>query len=170
MGSVERATAYKTAMDNQKTLLRKANEGKKTVANDLSRVMEESQIKVFEKVGKEIDNNVDFKAQATAGRKKMNETVGTMWDSPKAKILERTMVIFNMILKRIEGRNASATIERFAELNKPENRAELLKFIEKATPEEKAVLLAASKIRDKATAAEMTGGALQLEQENNNAL
>lgn len=167
MGSTERATAYKTAMDNQKALLRKANEGKKTVANELSTVMEKEQIKVFDKVGKEIDNNVDFKAQATAGRKKMNEVVGTMWDSPKAKILERAMVIFNMILKRIEGRNASATLERFAELNKPENRPELLKFIEKATPEEKAVLLAASKIRDKAIAAEMTGGALQLDQENN---
>lgn len=162
MGSQERATAYANAVKNQALTMKKAA-GKKPIKGEFEAAMTKPQTEIISRIGKELDTNADYKSQAMAGRKKMNEIVGTMWDMPKARVLERTMVILNTILKRIEGRNASATLEYFAELSKPENRPQLLKILEKATPEEKAVLLEASKIRDKAITAVMVGGA---EQEN----
>ena len=67
-----------------------------------------------------------------------NGTVVSVHDIPKVAILERTIVVFNAIMKRVEGRNTKITLDMMAD--KFKNPAEIARIIKSATPEEAAFI------------------------------
>ena len=142
LGSKEKATQYVNAITGRGQALtqKKAAGGKKPIAGEFEAALKPEQSTLIKRIGEELDNNAKYTEQATSGAVRMNEIAGTMWNSPKVTILERGFVVFNAILKRVEGRNARITLEKLAELGKPENRAELIKILDEAMPEELAIL------------------------------
>ena len=142
MGSKEKATQYVNAITGRGQALtqKKAAGGKKPISGEFEAALKPEQSNIIKRVGDELNNNATFSEMATEGATRMNEIAGTMWNSPKVTILERGFVIFNALLKRVEGRNARVTLEKLAELGKPENRAELIKLLDEAMPEELAIL------------------------------
>ncbi|GAF73031.1 unnamed protein product, partial [marine sediment metagenome] len=64
-----------------------------------------------ENVRSEINRDIELSDQAKAGNQAMNRVVGTMYDMPKVGILERSVVIANAILKRIEGVNSDFALD-----------------------------------------------------------
>lgn len=142
LGSKEKATQYVNAITGrtQALTMKKASGGKKPIAGEFEAALKPEQSNLIKRIGEELDNNAKYSEQAISGAVRMNEMAGTMWNSPKVTILERGFVVFNAILKRVEGRNARITLEKLADLGKPENRAELVRLLDEAMPEELAIL------------------------------
>lgn len=142
LGSREKATQYVNAITGRGQALtqKKAAGGKKPIKGEFKAALKPEQENLIVRIGEELDNNAVYSEQAQIGKAKMNDLVGTMWDSPKFRVLSRPMVIINTIMKRIEGRSSAATLDELAQLGKPENRAKLIKIIDEALPEELAIL------------------------------
>ena len=135
----ERASAYATAVTNQKNTIKKA-QGRKSPYSTLDEVMSKDQMTVINKIGEELTNNAEYAKQASKGRQVMTEKVGDVTSIPKARILERTFVILNSLLMRIEGRYSKGGLDKISDLARPENRAKLIKFMDEISPQDKAIL------------------------------
>ncbi len=137
----ERASVYKTAIANEKNTIRAATD-KKLNAKELEQVMSPKQMKAMDAVGEFLDINVDAATQSTKGMKKMADITGNTSGLPRAPhILNTAFVIFNSIVKRIEGKTSSGALDRITELGKPQNRAELNALMKKLTTEERTKLI-----------------------------
>jgi len=134
LGAEERATQFATAIENANKLV-KTQTGK---TRPLQEVLTPEQMNSVNKVMNELNRDVELKYQAGKGAKAMNEAMGTMFDLPKITILERSIVIMNALLKKIEGKNVKLSLDLIAKkMKNPKEMAELLK---EASPAERAVL------------------------------
>ena len=140
--SSERATQYVNAITGrgQKLTTKKATGKTKPPRETFEEQLEPRQVELVKHVEGDLKNNALYSELADEGASKMNKIAGTAWTSEKLRILDTKMVILNNIWKRIEGRTKQSTIDRLADLNKPENRAELIKIYEEAVPVELAIL------------------------------
>lgn len=124
------------------------------------RNLTESQKQSIESVGEELYRDATMTERARLGNAAMNERMGTMYDLPKAGILERSIVIMNAILKRIEGKSTAKALDILSdEMMTSKGMAEFLKH---ATPEEAAVIKQAMKIKKQQA---KVGGAIGAAQE-----
>ena len=136
LGSVERASAFSTARANAPQTIKKATGQPRF--NKLEDVLVDKEMGVVNKVQGQLNRDVTLKQQATQGAKAMNKAMGTMFDSPRLGILERSIVIANAIMKRIEGKNTSQALNIVAD--KMMNPREMANLMKKATPKERASL------------------------------
>ena len=130
LGSQERALQFATAIDDASRLVR-SETGRKM---PLSELLKSKQLNMLKRIKRELDRDVTVKQDAVKGNQRMNEAVGTMHDIPKVTLLERAIVVFNAIMKRIEGRNHTVTLDMMAQ--KFKNPAETVKILKAATPKE----------------------------------
>ena len=163
VGSKERPAAFGTAIANEKSTLRKANNGKRPVKNELSDAMSKEQMNTINAIAKELDIDADYRAQATAGMPKAKEIINEAANIQAPHILSTPVVILNSILRRLEGKYSKAGMDRISELGRPENRGELIKVLEKATDSEKQALIDAIKTKNKTIRA---GALVSAEQED----
>ena len=68
----------------------------------------------------------------------MNEVLGSMFDVPKISILERSIVVLNALLKKIEGKNTKLSMELISE--KMSNPKEIARIMKAASPAEAKIL------------------------------
>ena len=125
LSETERPTKYNTVVD----ALTKKGEMKNLTDKQLSSKLE---------VDRQLYRDKTLSEQATKGAKAMNERMGTMFDFQKVGILERSIVIMNAILKRIEGKNSAKALDILSDsMMNPQKMAKLLK---EASPKEAAAL------------------------------
>lgn len=134
LGTQEKALQFANAADDANRLVR-SETGRNM---PLEEVLNSKQFRTVKRITSELDRDVSVKQGATKGMQRMNEVVGTMHDIPKVALLERTIVVFNAIMKRIEGRNTKVTLDMMAD--KFKNPAEIARIIKSASPEEAAII------------------------------
>ena len=138
LGTKERATNFANALANSKKLI------KNEIGQDIpiEEVLTPKQMSVVRELQAQLDRDQELKRQARLGTYSMNKKVGALYDRPEFKILDRTVLVLNSLIKRLEGKSSEKVLDRLTELMKPENRKELIKILEKANPQDKTVILA----------------------------
>ena len=138
LGTQERATNFANALANSRKLI------KNEIGQDIpiEEVLTPKQMSVVRELQAQLDRDVELKRQASKGAYAMNKKVGALYDRPEFKILDRTVLILNSLIKRLEGKSTEKVFDRLTELMKPENKNELIKILEKANPQDKTVILA----------------------------
>ena len=137
LSSAERATSFANAKSNAPLTIKKAT-GDKSRYGSVEEAMTKPQMGKINKVSKELGRDADLTIQARKGAKAMNERMGTMFDFQKVGILERSIVIMNAILKRVEGKNTAKALDVLSDSMK--NPQQMAKLLKEATPKEAAIL------------------------------
>ena len=155
LNSAERASAYVNAIKNPRTVIKEGTK-RRAIGKDIEPYMSKDQMKTIDSVENILKTKADYKTMSAEGMSKMQEVTGNVSDIPRMHLLSTPVVVFNSILKRIEGKTSGGALERIAELGKPKNRAELISIMEKMTKSERKSLIEAYKMKDKA----ITGAAI----------
>ena len=101
--------------------------------------------------------DAELQRMSKDGIKRLNKELGNVFDIPTFGILERTMVIINTIIKRIEGKSTEAALKRLSELNM--NPEEMARIMRAALPEERVFLENQMNAKTKAAVANIIAGA-----------
>lgn len=107
----------------------------------IHKTLKQKQINAIDRIQREYNRDAMMEQQASKGMQSMNEVLGTMHDIPRVHILKTSIVILNSLLKKIEGVNTKATLDRLTELMKPQNKAKLVEMMKAATPKERSVIM-----------------------------
>lgn len=131
LGTKERATQFANAMEDTGRMIKKETGRYDT----LDQILKPKQMSILHRIKGELDRDVRMTEQAVKGAKRMNELVGTMYNIPKVSILERSIVILNSLIKRLEGRNTAVTLDMLA--SKMKDPKEIARLMKKANKTEK---------------------------------
>lgn len=134
LGVTERPAGFANVIEGAEKLTK----GQTGRAIPLKDVLTEKQMNTLGDVKGQYIRDAELKKMSAGGVKKLNEIIGNVFDLPTFGILERTIVIINGIIKRVEGRNTTAAIDRMSELGMQPR--ELAKYMRAALPKEKAIL------------------------------
>lgn len=152
----ERPRQFIAAKEEGGKIIKKLT-GREIAAKDF---LTEKQMKTMENVEGQYIRDAELSKMSSKGLKKLNKELGNVFDIPTFGILERTMVIINTIIKRIEGKSTEAALNRLAELTL--DKKEMARIMRAALPEERAVLEQHMNAKTKAAVASMIAS----EQEN----
>lgn len=136
LGSRERARVFAGAVEHAPRTIKRATGDPRF--QTLEDALAKKSMQAVSKTRAELNRDALMAEQATKGSRAMNEAMGTMYDIPKVGILERSIVIMNSIIKRIEGKNTKVTLDMIAE--KMKDPAEMARIMKQATPAERAAL------------------------------
>jgi len=137
LGDKEPAAAFSNKVKDSASIV-KDELGNKIPIHE---TLKQKQINAIDRIQREYNRDAMMEQQASKGMQSMNEVLGTMHDIPRVHILKTSIVIMNSLLKKIEGVNTKATLDRLTELMKPQNKAKLVEMMKAATPKERSVIM-----------------------------